>query len=346
MDASMRPEDITIAEDDSYLARTLTLAQRGWGQTAPNPMVGAVVVSNGKIIGEGYHASYGDPHAEVVALRAAGDRSKGATLYVSLEPCNHTGKTPPCSRLIVESGISRLVYASRDPNPLAEGGAETLVNAGIQVDYRPLQEAQELNAAFFASFSYKRPWITVKLGVTIDGAIADSKGASKWITNELSREQVQRMRGQVDGIAVGAGTYLADIPSLIPRIEPPPRLRPRRIVFDHGGKRLGLSDTTRNLPDDFLVMTDADIVDSLRSLKSHYGINSLLVEGGAGLVGELFKANVVDRLVIFQAPIILGNRSLNGFGSIPSRAINNIARYRVIERRTFRDDLMTVYAIK
>lgn len=337
--------------DELYMRRAIELAKNGWGQTAPNPMVGAVVVSDNdagitEVVGEGWHAAYGGPHAEPLALKAAGERAQGATLYVTLEPCSHYGKTPPCVEAILASGISRVVFASPDPNPQAGGGASVLEAAGVQVSRGVLEDdARELNAAFFASFRYDRPWITVKLGMTLDGAIADATGASKWITNALSRAEVQRLRAQSDAIGVGSGTYLADLPSLIPRTEPHPRVTPKRVVFDRDGKRFKLDASSPSLPDDFILLTDPNMGSALRSLKSERGINSLLIEGGSRLVGELFKGNFVDRLVIFQAPLILGRGALNAFGWNPSSGVNSAARFQVKRREQFGEDLMTVYAI-
>jgi len=167
------------------MRRALELAQMGWGQTAPNPMVGAVVVQNGEIIGEGFHTRFGAAHAEIEALRSAGDRAAGATIYVTLEPCAHVGKTPPCANALVAARVARVVIAARDPNPTAAGGAELLRAAGIEVTTGVVEsEARELNAPFFHSFIEKRPWITLKLAVSLDSALADAAGHSRWITGD------------------------------------------------------------------------------------------------------------------------------------------------------------------
>src|SRR6185436_7018135 len=173
----------------------LALARNGWGQTAPNPMVGAVVVAGGQVVGEGYHARYGDDHAEIVALRAAASRARGATLYVTLEPCAHHGKTPPCSDAIIEAGITRVVIAVRDPSMVARGGADRLRRAGIRADIGVEREAAcELNAPFFhhATLS-KRPWVILKLAISADGAVADPTGRHRWITGEESRREVHHL---------------------------------------------------------------------------------------------------------------------------------------------------------
>src|SRR6476646_1231595 len=177
--------------DAEHMRRALELARKGWGQTAPNPMVGAVVVRDGVVVGEGYHTLFGEAHAEVEALRAAGERAEGATVYVTLEPCAHHGKTPPCANALVAARVARVVVAVRDPNGKASGGIERLRESGIAVTVGVVEsEARELNAPFFHSFSQKRPWITLKLAISLDGALADAAGHSRWITGDESRRVV------------------------------------------------------------------------------------------------------------------------------------------------------------
>src|SRR4051812_29625349 len=202
-------------EDASFMRRALELARKGWGQTAPNPMVGAVVVRDGVIVGEGWHTAFGEAHAEVEALRAAGERAEGATVYVTLEPCAHQGKTPPCANALVAARVARVVIAARDPNREATGGIELLRDSGIAVTLGVVEsEARELNAPFFHAFEQKRPWVTLKLALSLDGALADASGRSRWITGEESRRVVHEMRAGSDAIGVGIGTVLADDPSL------------------------------------------------------------------------------------------------------------------------------------
>ncbi|MEP6858210.1 MAG: bifunctional diaminohydroxyphosphoribosylaminopyrimidine deaminase/5-amino-6-(5-phosphoribosylamino)uracil reductase RibD, partial [Gemmatimonadales bacterium] len=190
------------------MRRALALAQQGWGQTAPNPMVGAVVVRDGVVVGEGYHARYGEAHAELVALKAAGDRARGATMYVTLEPCNHFGKQPPCTEAILEARVKRVVIAAADPTALAGGGGRHLSDYGVDVEYAIEEPAAlELNAPFFfAATNPRRPWVTLKLAISSDGKMNDPSGERRWITNELSRREVQHLRANVDAIAVGLGT--------------------------------------------------------------------------------------------------------------------------------------------
>src|SRR5687768_9408952 len=204
--------------DAEFMRRALVLARQGWGQTAPNPMVGAVVVRDGAIVGEGFHARYGEAHAEVRALSAAGAQSRGATLIVSLEPCRHHGKTPPCTDAIIGAGIARLVFGASDPTAVAAGGAEILRAAGIEVQGGVLaSEARELNAPFFHAAVSDVPWVTLKLAVSMETAISDKRGTTSWLTGPESRHEVHTLRAGNDAIAVGVGTVLADDPQLTVR---------------------------------------------------------------------------------------------------------------------------------
>ncbi|MDQ2768780.1 MAG: bifunctional diaminohydroxyphosphoribosylaminopyrimidine deaminase/5-amino-6-(5-phosphoribosylamino)uracil reductase RibD, partial [Gemmatimonadota bacterium] len=234
------------------MRRALELARMGWGQTAPNPMVGAVVVRNGEIVGEGHHTRFGAAHAEIEALRVAGARAESATVYVTLEPCAHEGKTPPCANALVAARVARVVIAVCDPNPAAAGGAEVLRAAGIAVTTGVVEsEARELNAPFFHSFTETRPWITLKLAVSLDGALADATGRSRWITGDESRRTVHEMRAGSDAIGVGIGTVLADDPSLTVRDAPAPRVPPSRVVFDRAARLPAtstLAKTARDVP--------------------------------------------------------------------------------------------------
>lgn len=348
------------------MAHVISLAQLGWGQVAPNPLVGAIVVKDGAMVGSGYHSRFGDPHAEVVALNEAGARAKGATLYVNLEPCNHYGKTPPCTKTIIDAGVGRVVLASRDPNPVASGGAERLRAAGITVDFDVCEsEAREINAAFFNSFASDRPWVTLKLAVSLDGSIAPADRKTAMITNEKSLEVVHRMRAQHDAIAVGAATAAADDPQLTARSDPPPRVPPTRIVFDRSAKlssQSKLAKTAKRVPT--LVVTGEttslpadlenqgveglpahDLADALRKLRAR-GINSLMVEGGAGLAASFLGSGFVDRLVIFEAPIILGRGSLNAFSGIAGQSVDDAPRFRVLSSARLGNDVMTTYAVE
>ena len=218
--------------DKKYMERALELAALGEGKVNPNPMVGAVVVKDGKIVGEGYHKKYGGPHAEVFALEEAGIKAEGATIYVTLEPCSHYGKTPPCAKKIIDMGIKRCIIASLDPNPLVSGrGIKMMTDAGIEVVTGIMEkEALELNRVFMKYISTKVPYLFLKCGITLDGKIASRTGNSKWITNELAREKVQKLRNKYMGIMVGINTVIKDDPSLTARIEN--GRNPYRIVID------------------------------------------------------------------------------------------------------------------
>jgi diaminohydroxyphosphoribosylaminopyrimidine deaminase/5-amino-6-(5-phosphoribosylamino)uracil reductase len=348
------------------MRRAIALAKRGWGQTAPNPMVGAVVVRDDIVIGEGYHARFGEAHAEIAALADAGARARGATVYVSLEPCAHHGKTPPCADALIAAGVRRVVIAARDPNPKAAGGAARLRAAGIEVA-TGIEERRALEAdpAFFFSFGAKRPWITLKLALTIDGAIADSAGGSQWITGAKARAAAHELRAGHDAIAVGVGTVLADDPSLTVRDAPAPRIPPRRVIFDrHARTPLDskLVKSAREIPVTVIaekppvravraleaagveVVRSSSLYNRLEHLKSE-GVRSLLVEGGARLASALWERSLVDRLIIFQGPVVLGAGARGSFAFSPGTTIERAARLTVLERRAFGDDSMIAYAV-
>jgi len=330
-------------------------------------MVGAVVVRDGEIVGEGYHARYGAEHAEPVALAAAAERAAGATLYVTLEPCTHEGKQPPCAPRVIASGVSRVVIATLDPNPLAGGGARALRDAGIDVGTGvEEQAARELNAPFLHRFTSDRPWTTVKLALSREGAIANAARSPQWLTGEASRHEVHRQRAGADAIAVGIGTVLADDPLLTVRGVEPPRVPPMRVVFDRAarlppGSRLlrtideapvtVISDGSAAERERALENAGARVVraagtaEALRALK-HMGIDSLYVEGGAGLVGELLDSGSVDRLIIFQSPVELGAGALGAFDRSRSFALDQAPPLRIVRQRRFGDDDMTIYALR
>jgi diaminohydroxyphosphoribosylaminopyrimidine deaminase/5-amino-6-(5-phosphoribosylamino)uracil reductase len=361
MTAEKTPASTRERSERAWMRRALALAERGWGQTAPNPMVGAVVVRDGVIVGKGFHARFGEEHAEIAALRDAGDRARGAMVVVTLEPCNHQGKTPPCVDALIAAGVKRVVAAVRDPGHESGGGAERLRAAGIDVGFGVEEAAaRELNAPFFfAATGATRPWITLKLAVSLDGAIAPARGGPPWLTGETARKYVHRMRAQSDAVAVGIGTALADDPQLTVRQGKRPRVAPLRVIFDRAA-RLPLTSrlvkTAKKIPT--LVMTDQADAAAVRALEAkgviverapeivpklellrRRGVRSLLVEGGAVVSAALLGAKVVDRLIIFQAPVLLGAGALPAFSGG-----RGVERFSVIERREFDGDLMTVYA--
>ncbi|MCE9602380.1 MAG: bifunctional diaminohydroxyphosphoribosylaminopyrimidine deaminase/5-amino-6-(5-phosphoribosylamino)uracil reductase RibD [Gemmatimonadetes bacterium] len=347
------------------MRRALVLARRGWGRTAPNPMVGAVVVRDGVVVGEGWHAEFGGPHAEVAALAAAGERARGADVFVTLEPCAHHGKTPPCVDALITAGVRRVIVACADPNPVAVGGTAKLRAAGIAVTEGVEREAaEELNAPFlFALRDPARPFVTLKLAVSLDGALAPGDRTQRWLTGEAARKQVHRQRAGADAVAVGIGTALSDDPALTVRSGRRPRVAPVRVVFDPRG-RLPLASqlvrTAKRVPTwivgDALppesaaalvksgvrLLPAAGLPAQLRALREA-GVGHLMVEGGANLAGALLGGGFVDRLVIFQAPVLLGAGALPAFGVV-SPGMGAPEQWRVIERREFGDDLMTIYA--
>lgn len=352
--------------DAARMDEALALARRGWGQTAPNPLVGAVLYSNDQKVGEGFHARFGEAHAETTAIAAATDRARGATLYCTLEPCAHHGKTPPCVDAIIASGIARVVIATRDSNPVASGGADRLRDAGIDVEFGVRErEARELNAAFFHSVKSDRPWVTLKLALSLDGAIAGAGRTGGWLTGEESRQVVQTMRANADAIAVGVQTALADDPQLTARADPPPRVPPLRIVFDRSARLSSqsiLARTARETPTMIITapstlmpadlnqlgveqLTAEDVDDALRQLKSR-GVLSLIVEGGAGLAASFLAGDNVDRLAIFRAPIILGAGALGAFSGISSQEIEHAPRFTLVETRALGDDVLSVYEVR
>ena len=334
--------------DEKFMARAIELAFKGIGGVNPNPLVGAVVVKDGKIIGEGWHKKYGGPHAEVWALNEAGEEAKGATIYVTLEPCSHQGKTPPCAKRIVEAGIKRCVIACVDPNPLVAGkGIKIIENAGIKVDLGILEkEAKEVNKVFLKYIENKIPYLFLKCGITLDGKIATRSGKSKWITNELAREKVQFLRTKFSAIMVGINTVLKDNPSLDSRLDEEKfgieKRNPFRVVVDPNlespidSKFLHFNDNkaiivtsndNRNLEKvkeyenlgTRLIYLEGKIFkmeDILKEL-GKLNIDSVLLEGGSGLISTAFKENVIDAGEIFIAPKIIGDNSsipfINGF---------------------------------
>jgi diaminohydroxyphosphoribosylaminopyrimidine deaminase/5-amino-6-(5-phosphoribosylamino)uracil reductase len=356
-----------VEHDQTFMRRALVLAREGWGQTAPNPMVGAVVVRDGEIVGEGHHARFGTPHGEAVALRAAGDRARGATLYVTLEPCVHMGKTGPCVDAILAAGVTRVVIAILDPNPTAAGGAARLRAAGVDVTVGVEgPAARELNAAFFHSFVSDRPWVTLKLAISADEAIAPVGKQQVWITGPESRREAHHLRANHDAIAVGIGTVLADDPLLTVRGVPASRVSPVRVVFDTRSRTPLDSALVRSIGDaPLLVFTrepdseashllrargaeveaHTDLADALRILRAR-DVRSVLVEGGAAIASAMLRAELVDRMVTFQAPILLGNGALNPFAGLTAEQAEALRRLPVLERRPIGDDLMTVYAME
>ena len=347
------------------MGRALDLAWRGWGRVQPNPLVGAVVLQDGELVGEGWHPEFGDRHAEAVALAGAGERARGATMVVTLEPCAHQGKQPPCTEAIIHSGIRRVVAALRDPNPIASRGAERLQQAGIEVEVGPLAEtAAAQNAIFLHSLQHPtRPYVALKLATTLDGRIADSYGRSRWISGPEARDYVQWLRAGFDAIVVGGRTARLDDPSLTVRGPIKPRVPPRRVVFDRAadlGPQLGLVKSAAEIPTVVVVSPAADparvkrleaagvtvlragdaptALAALREL----GVGSMLVEGGGQLAGALLGAGLVDRYYWLQSPLWLGDTAVPALTGLPPRDLELAERWRVVERRALGEDTLLV----
>ena len=347
------------------MAHALDLAWRGWGRVQPDPLVGAVILRDGVVVGEGWHPEYGDRHAETVALAGAGERARGATLVVTLEPCSHQGKQPPCTEAIIRSGVRRVVAAMRDPNPIAAGGNDRLREAGIDVEVGPLADATAAQNAIFLHGlrNPERPYIALKLATTVDGRIADGFGRSRWVSGEAAREYVQWLRAGFDAIGIGGRTARLDDPALTVRGPTRPRNVPYRVVFDRVadlGPHLTLVRTASETPTLAVVSPDADagrvkrlrsqgvtvlpadnLQEALSSLRAQ-GIGSLLVEGGGQLAGALLQAQLVDRYYWIQAPIWLGEGGVPAIAGLSSRGLDQPERWRVMERRALGDDTLLV----
>jgi diaminohydroxyphosphoribosylaminopyrimidine deaminase / 5-amino-6-(5-phosphoribosylamino)uracil reductase len=365
---------LTDTEDKRFMQMALDLAKKGEGFTSPNPMVGAVIVKDQKVVGKGYHKAAGEAHAEVNAIDDAGALAKNATLYVTLEPCNHTGRTPPCAEKVVASGIRRVVAAMNDPNPGVKGGGlDYLKRRGISVTVGVCEkQAKRLNEFFIKHVGTKRPFTIVKCAATLDGRIATKTGDSRWVTGEKSRQFVHQLRHSVDAIMVGINTVEKDNPSLTTRLTTRPKklkqLDPTRIILDTSlrisekAKLLQLhSDSDTILITGPLVSSDKKIrlekkgvriiespvidglidLDRLMDLLGSLGITSLLIEGGGRVFASALSAGVVDKVLFFYAPKILG-----GDDGIPIckgpgvDLMDNCIPVKDIRVRRFGDDIM------
>lgn len=322
--------------DLKHMKKALRLAAKGSGMTHPNPMVGAVLVKNGKVVGQGYHKGPGMPHAEVEAIREAADEAKGADLYVTLEPCNHQGRTPPCTQAILDCGVKKVVMAAPDPNPGVKGGGrERLVQAGLAVEAGLLEEeARRLNAAYEKYVSTGTPLVTVKAAITADGKVAARGGASKWITGEEARRFAHKMRREADAVMVGVGTVASDDPELTVRnVRMNGARPPKRIVVDsklsigldsrlaQGGNptvMMAVASGYDREKAEFLRRRDVEILQAgekegrvdLKELLAQLArreVVHLLVEGGPTLTSALFAEGLVDRLMLFIAPKAFGD---------------------------------------
>jgi len=350
------------AIDHAMMARALRLAERGAYTTRPNPMVGCVIANDGGIVGEGWHQRVGGPHAEVLALLGAGDRARGATAYVTLEPCAHTGKTAPCADALVEAGVARVVGAMRDPFPKVDGaGFERLRAAGIVVETGLMEaQARELNRGFLSRIERGRPWLRIKLATSIDGRSAMASGESKWISGEAARHDVQRWRARAGAILTGAGTVLMDDPSLTVRLgDDSPFVPPLRVVLDPGLATVARGHIREgDAPTLYLHAPDARMPRGVEAQHMHVpvrgglfdlhavlkllaerGINEVQVEAGATLAGGFLSAGLVDEMLLYVAPVILGERARPLFDGLHIDAMVDSLRMHIVDTRRIGEDV-------
>ena len=355
--------------DDAFMRRALELAERGRGLTSPNPLVGAVVVRDGVVVGEGAHLRAGGPHAEIEALHQAGDRARTGTLYVTLEPCAHEGRTPPCAPAVIAAGVARVVAAMGDPNPLVDGrGVAALRAAGVAVEVGPLGgEAARQNRVFLTAMRERRPHVTLKAAMTADGRIADVHGISRWITGEAARAEAHRLRSEADAIVVGVTTALRDDPQLTVRRERPWPREPYRVVLDTrartpvAARLVGAGTPARAL----VAVGEAAPAERIRALESAGAtvvrvplragrldvtavldalftreVRAVLVEGGAETHASFLAAGVVDRVVLFVAPVLLGGRAAPGVLGGEGRELKSAVRLDGVTVRAVGDDFL------
>jgi diaminohydroxyphosphoribosylaminopyrimidine deaminase/5-amino-6-(5-phosphoribosylamino)uracil reductase len=353
--------------DKFFMERALRLAEKGVGSTSPNPMVGAVLVKDGEIIGEGFHKKAGEPHAEVLALKQAGERARGAELFVTLEPCSHYGRTPPCVQAIIKAGVIGVVAAMEDPNPLVSGrGIKMLEEAGIQVRVGVMEErARKLNEVFIKYITTKKPFVVGKIAQSLDGKIALSSGISRWITGEPARIRAHELRSRYDAVMVGIGTVLADDPLLTCRL-PGREKDPVKIVVD---STLKIPVNARLFQDSgkviiaatqkadrqkmrVLKQLGADIIETesnggdmvnlpqLFEILGTMGITGVLVEGGSRLLASLSKEELLDKLIIFVAPRLIGAEGLSSVGNLFVDELKKTPRFTIGSLEQIGEDIM------
>lgn len=351
------------AFDHAMMAQALRLAERGAYTTKPNPMVGCVLARDGAVVGEGWHQRAGEAHAEIHAIRAAGDAAKGATAYVTLEPCAHVGRTGPCAEALVEAGVARVVAAMRDPFPAVDGaGFARLREAGIEVASGLLQDqARRLNRAYFSRIERGRPWVRVKLGISLDGRTALANGESQWITSPEAREDVHHWRARCGALLTGAGTVLADDPHLTVRLDSGEDfVAPLRVVLDpglatvaRGNVRAGDVPTlyfhapNTKPPRDMPALlrhpvtshgVGLDLGEVLAEL-ARREVNEVQVETGATLAGAFLKAGLVDEVLVYIAPVLLGDRARPMFDGLGIEHMAEKHRLKPLEIRHVGPDI-------
>ncbi len=362
--------------NEKYMMEALALAEQGRGSTRPNPLVGALIIKENKIVGRGWHQQYGDAHAEVMAIQEAGEKAAGSTLYVTLEPCAHTGKTPPCTELIIRSGIKEVICAMADPNPLVNGkGIRRLREAGLDVKVGICEsEAAKQNAGYIMTLNEQRPYIYGKIAMSLDGKTATYAHDSKWITNSFSRIDSHRLRSYCDAVAVGIETVLSDNPSLTARHFSGAK-QPYRVVWD-GKCRIPLNcNLLQKNPQHTIIMTGKsvskekihsvrrtgakiltlplneenklDIRIGLAELVKRYAIQNLLVEGGASLLGSFVDENLLDSLWVYMAPLVIGGKdALSSIGGKGVKQVKNATTFSIEDVHFFEDNLRIIYRRK
>jgi diaminohydroxyphosphoribosylaminopyrimidine deaminase/5-amino-6-(5-phosphoribosylamino)uracil reductase len=356
----MPAADRFSAADHAHMARALQLAARGLYTTTPNPRVGCVIVKDGRVVGAGWHERAGTPHAEIHALKAAGEAARGATVYVTLEPCSHHGRTPPCAEALVNAGVARVVAAMSDPNPLvAGGGIAMLTLAGIQAEVGLMEtEARALNPGFVSRMTRGRPWVRLKTASTLDGKTALANGASQWITGEAARADVQTLRARACAILTGSGTVLADNPRMNVRDLDIGR-QPLRVVVDSS---LCTPADAAILPALIachradaaaraaLAQAGAEVIElpgaddrvdlgALLALLAQRGVNELHVEAGAALNGALLAAGLIDEWVAYVAPMAVGDDARGLFARPALASLDDAARFSLSDVRQLGGDL-------
>ncbi len=323
-----------------HMRSALNLARQGLGRTAPNPTVGCVIIKDNHVVGRGCTAISGRPHAETIALDMAGEQAKGATVYVTLEPCAHEGKTPPCANALIKAGVKKVFVAIKDTDSRVSGrGIEMLQEAGVEVEVGLLEkEAYELNKGFFLRHSKNRPFISLKTATTSNGKIADAQGQSKWITGELARARAHLIRAQHDAIAVGVNTVLVDNPSLTTRLDGVEH-RSKIIVFDKNKRLMG---NERIFDNDPIVITNPDLHEAMAELTS-LGITRLLVEGGARLVSAFLKENLYDQFYWFKAPKVMADDGLDAIAHFNIEDIEQETSLVHQETIQLNEDVLNIY---
>lgn len=358
--------------DEKFMKRAIKLAEKGRGKTSPNPMVGAVLVKDGQVISEGFHEAAGKTHAEAIALKEAGEKAKNATLYVTLEPCCILGRTPPCVDAIISAGVAEVVTGLIDPNPKVSGkGVKRLQMAGIKVETGLLAaDVAKQNETYVCFMSFNRPFISLKVAASLDGKTATSGGESKWITGEKSRSKVHQMRNEYDAVVVGIGTILKDNPLLTVRVGKREIKNPVRVVVDTEGKipfSAQVVSTARDVPT-VIATTERASMEKMKTLQdmgvsvivvpsknghvdleqllkklAEREITNVLVEGGASLNAAFFEAGLVDKIVVFYAPKVIGGQGSPGIvGGEGVKKLADACNFEVSRIERIGEDIMVV----